>query len=60
MHVEGQDYPVQPAATVFIPGNAWHAAHNTGELPLKLLYVLGVSSFDSVEYEFSQPARPGA
>ena len=60
MQIEGQDYPVQPGATGSIPGNAWHAAHNTGELPLKLLYVFGVSSFDTVEYEFPEPARPGA
>ena len=56
VHIEGRDYPVRPGATVFIPGNAWHAAHNTGSEPLRLLYVFGVSSFDEVEYHFAEPS----
>ena len=52
VHIDGKDHPVGPGATVFIPGDAWHAARNTGNEPLRLLYVFGVDSFDEVEYHY--------
>ena len=55
--IDGVAHPVSAGATVFIPGNAWHATTNTGREPLRLLYVFAVDSFADVAYEFLPEAE---
>jgi mannose-6-phosphate isomerase-like protein (cupin superfamily) len=50
--ISGNDYPVRPRTTIFIPGGAEHAARNTGADLLRLLYVFPADSFAEIEYEF--------
>jgi mannose-6-phosphate isomerase-like protein (cupin superfamily) len=50
--VGDQRFDVRTGSTVFIPGNALHAAANTGEIVMRILYVFGVDSFGDVEYVF--------
>ena len=52
VHIDGTDHPVEPGTAVFVPGNAWHYAANTGPEPLRLLYVFAVDRFDEVVYEY--------
>jgi mannose-6-phosphate isomerase-like protein (cupin superfamily) len=50
--IEGREHPVRPGTAVFIPGDAEHAARNTGSELLRLLYAFAVDSFDEVKYVF--------
>ena len=50
--VDGQEFPVRSGSTLFIPGSAEHALHNSGSVPLRLLYVFPAEAFHEVEYEF--------
>jgi mannose-6-phosphate isomerase-like protein (cupin superfamily) len=53
--VDGNQHPVRPGTTLFIPGDSEHGVRNTGTEVLRLLYVFAVDSFDEVQYVF-----PGA
>jgi quercetin dioxygenase-like cupin family protein len=55
--IDGVDHAVRPGAAVFIPGDAWHGARNTGSEVLRLLYVFAVDSFADVTYVFPDPAQ---
>ncbi len=46
------EFGVRKGSTVFIPGNVAHCLINTGDVPLRLLYVFSADSFDEIEYEF--------
>lgn len=43
---------------MFIPGNVWHGARNTGTNVLRLLYVFATDSFADVYYEFANDQEP--
>lgn len=53
--VNGESTAVTSGDAVFIPGDAEHVAVNTGDVPLRLLYVFATDSFADVVYRF-----PGA
>src|SRR5690349_6101414 len=37
--IDGVEHPLRAGTSVFIPGDVWHGARNTGRDTLKLLYV---------------------
>lgn len=51
VHVGDQQHPVEPGTAVFVPGNEWHFVANTGDEPLRLLFVFAVDQFTDVHYE---------
>jgi mannose-6-phosphate isomerase-like protein (cupin superfamily) len=55
VEVEGESTPVRTGDAVFIPGDTEHMAVNTGDEPLRLLYVFAADSFEEIVYRF-----PGA
>jgi mannose-6-phosphate isomerase-like protein (cupin superfamily) len=50
--VNGATHPVSAGDAVLIPGHAEHLAYNTGNEPLRLLYVFAADSFADIKYEF--------
>lgn len=52
VHIDGVEQPLRPGTAVFIPGDAWHGARNTGREPLRMLYVFAADSFADVRYVF--------
>jgi quercetin dioxygenase-like cupin family protein len=52
--ISGVEHPVRPGSAVFIPGDAWHGARNTGSGTLRLLYVFSADSFSEIAYEFPE------
>jgi mannose-6-phosphate isomerase-like protein (cupin superfamily) len=52
VHLDGVEHPLRAGTSVFIPGNTWHGARNTGSEPLRLLYVFAADSFADVQYVF--------
>ena len=54
VHLGGVDHAVRAGSTVFIPGNTWHGARNTGRETLRLLYAFAVDSFADVTYVFPE------
>lgn len=54
--VNGERRSVTVGDAVFIPGDAEHVTVNTGDEPLRLLYVFAADSFDEIIYKF--PGRP--
>ena len=50
--VNGEVTPVAAGDAVLIPGDAEHMAVNTGNVPLRLLYVFATDSFADVVYRF--------
>ena len=55
--VDGRATAVGPGTAIWIPADVEHFAHNTGDEPLRLLYVFGRDCFDDVHYVF--PAEAG-
>jgi mannose-6-phosphate isomerase-like protein (cupin superfamily) len=51
--VDGEEHLVVAGTTVSIPGEREHGIRNTGAVPLRFFYVFAVSSFDEIEYQFS-------
>ena len=45
---------VKKGSTIYIPGNVAHCLINTGDVPLRMLYVFAADSFDEIEYEFPE------
>jgi mannose-6-phosphate isomerase-like protein (cupin superfamily) len=56
VHIDGVEHPLRAGSSVFVPGNVWHGARNTGRDTLRLLYVFAADSFTDVHYEFSEGA----
>ena len=55
--VEGVAHEMLPGVSLFIPPDALHATTNTGERPLRFLFVFPTDAFDDVEYHFeAQPS----
>jgi mannose-6-phosphate isomerase-like protein (cupin superfamily) len=50
--IDGIAHPVRPQSAVWIPADAEHYAHNTGDEPLRLVYVFARDKFSDVHYEF--------
>jgi mannose-6-phosphate isomerase-like protein (cupin superfamily) len=50
--VDGERKSVRAGDAVFIPGDAEHVTVNTGDEPLRLLYVFAADSFDEIVYRF--------
>ena len=50
--VDGVSRPVTTGDAVMIPGGVEHVAVNTGDVPLRLLYVVAADSFSDIVYEF--------
>lgn len=57
VHIDGEEHPLRAGTSVFIPGDAWHGARNTGGAPLRLLYVFAADSFSEVKYVFPAPSE---
>jgi mannose-6-phosphate isomerase-like protein (cupin superfamily) len=55
VHLDGVEHAVRPGSCVFIPGDVWHGARNTGPGLLRLLYVFAADSFADVHYVFPHP-----
>jgi quercetin dioxygenase-like cupin family protein len=51
--IDGVRHAVSSGATVFIPGNAWHAIENGFQAPLRFFYVFPGDRFEDVEYVFA-------
>ena len=54
--IDGVEHPLRLGTSVFIPGNVWHGARNTGRDILRLLYVFATDSFEDVHYVFPSEA----
>ncbi len=50
--IDGLEHPLRAGSSVFIPGDVWHGARNTGRDTLRLLYVFAADSFADVRYTF--------
>lgn len=50
--IDGVAHSVRPQSAVWIPADAEHYAHNTGDEPLRLVYVFARDKFSDVHYEF--------
>ena len=53
-----REHRLRAGSSVFIPGNVWHGARNTGTNVLRLLYVFATDSFADVYYEFANDQEP--
>ena len=51
--VDGKTRKVDAGAVLHIPGGALHSCENTGDVELRIAYVLAADSFADVEYDFS-------
>ena len=51
--IDGVGHALRTGSSVFIPGNVWHGARNTGRDTLRLLYVFAADSFSDVHYVFA-------
>ena len=49
-----EKHDVKKGTAVYIPGNVPHCLVNTGDVPLRLLYVFAADSFAEIEYEFPE------
>lgn len=56
VEIDGITSPVRTGVAVYIPGNAEHCLHATGDQPLRLLYGFPTDSFAEVQYIFSLPS----
>ena len=50
--IEGNSTPVREGSAVWIPEGLEHYAHNTGSVPLRLLYMFARDKFSDVTYSF--------
>ena len=53
LEIGDEEHHVRGGATVYIPGNEWHAARNPGTEPFRVFYAFAVDSFAEVRYEFA-------
>lgn len=50
--IDGAPHAIKAGAAVYLPGDATHAVVNTGDGPLRLVYIFAADSFAEVEYHF--------
>ncbi len=55
--IDGEEHPLRAGTAVYLPGDVEHAAANTGDETLRLLYVFATDSFEDVEYHFAKDTR---
>lgn len=48
LEVEGEKFPIQPGMSVFFPPNIRHSLRNTGENPLKMLWIFSPPGYENV------------
>ena len=53
VEIDGVRHELAPGISVFIPGNAWHAATNPGPASLRFLFIFPTNSLEDVGYQFS-------
>ena len=58
VHLDGAVHPVRAGSAVAVPGGAWHHVENTGEEPLRLVFVFPVRRFADVVYEHRDDPPP--
>jgi len=51
--IEGRSTAVREGSAVWIPEGLEHYAHNTGSVPLRLLYMFARDKFSDVTYSFT-------
>lgn len=57
--LDGQQHPLGPGSTVYIPGGAVHSVRNDGTAELAVFYALAADAMDDVVYHWVQvPAAP--
>lgn len=56
--IDGVEHALRAGSSVFIPGDVWHGARNTGSEVLRLLYVFATDSFSDVHYVFPDLEQP--
>lgn len=56
--IDGVEHALRAGSSVFIPGDVWHGARNTGSEVLRLLYVFATDSFSDVNYIFPDTEQP--
>ncbi|MCQ0987855.1 cupin domain-containing protein [Jiella marina] len=54
VEINQEPHPLRAGATVYIPSNASHVTLNTGDAPLRILYVFPNASFREIEYKFDE------
>jgi quercetin dioxygenase-like cupin family protein len=54
VEVDGERHLLRPGLSLFIPANARHRTTNTGEGPLRFLFVFPTDSFEEVVYHFDE------
>jgi quercetin dioxygenase-like cupin family protein len=52
--IDGAPHALEPGTGVFIPGNAVHSVESTGQIDLRVAYVLAADAFEDVEYVFGE------
>lgn len=52
VHLDGTAHPVRAGSAVAVPGGCWHHVENTGDVPLRLVFVFPVDRFADVVYEY--------
>ena len=59
VQIGDDEHALRPGSSVFIPGDVWHGARNTGSETLRMLYVFAADSFSDVHYVFPNGADEG-
>jgi quercetin dioxygenase-like cupin family protein len=59
VRIGDDEHALRPGSSVFIPGDTWHGARNTGRATLRMLYVFAADSFSDVHYVFPNPEHDG-
>lgn len=50
--IDGAEHAIEAGSVVFIPPDVEHAAWNTGDTEMRLLYVFAADSFADIAYHF--------
>lgn len=51
--LDGEEKSISDGDVVLVPSGRVHGVHNTGQVPLRVFYVLDTDSMQDVEYEFT-------
>ena len=53
VEIENSSTHIGPGSAIFIPRNAQHQTINTGEVPLRLVFVFPTDTFHEIEYHYA-------